>query len=277
MTNEQLAAFIQQGGNDELIPILWENVRKLMYSNSRRYFNACKAQCDRSGVELWDVYQACYTAFIEAVKSYKADSGYKFTSYLDYPFKNEVRELFGTRTAKREPLNECTSLDKPVEQSGGDSCTLLEMVTDDTSLAFIEDIEQRCDAEIIRAVVDTLSEPYKCVIRLYFFDSVSLSDIAAKLVVSPERVRQIKNKALRILRKNRQLLLLYDEQRRHDNWIRHSRFRFSPEYCEIINQIDERQLTYGQRQAAIYSARHEWEQECVSKREFSTRNLSNDR
>lgn len=34
MTNEQLAAFIKQGGNDELIPILWERIRKIMYMKS---------------------------------------------------------------------------------------------------------------------------------------------------------------------------------------------------------------------------------------------------
>ena len=37
MTNEQLAVFIQQGDSDELIPVLWEKVRKLVYLKSEQF------------------------------------------------------------------------------------------------------------------------------------------------------------------------------------------------------------------------------------------------
>ena len=40
MTNEQLAGFIQSGVNDELIPILWERIRKLMHMKSDKVYNA---------------------------------------------------------------------------------------------------------------------------------------------------------------------------------------------------------------------------------------------
>ena len=44
MTNEQLAAFIKEGGNDELIPILWERVRKLMYMKSDKVYRAMQSR-----------------------------------------------------------------------------------------------------------------------------------------------------------------------------------------------------------------------------------------
>jgi RNA polymerase sigma factor (sigma-70 family) len=260
MTNEMLAGFIQQGGNDELIPLLWENVRKLLYMKSERFYRLHKDSCDGSGVEAWDIKQACYTAFLDAVKAFKPDSGNKFTSYLNYPFKQAVRELLRIRTGKRVILNSCTSLDKPIENSDGELCTMLDLVADDNAFNFVENAEGKSDAETIRAIVDTLSEPQKCVIQAYFFKDETLQAIAEKLHVSPERVRQIKAKALRQLRQNKQLQAMHSEQRRHYDWIRLARFKYSPEYFDIIKQSEERRFSYGQRQAAINSALYQWEQ-----------------
>lgn len=44
MTNEMLAGFIQQGGNDELIPLLWDNVKVLVYTLSDRLYRAYSEQ-----------------------------------------------------------------------------------------------------------------------------------------------------------------------------------------------------------------------------------------
>ena len=55
MTNEQLATFIQEGGNDELTPLLWEKVRKFVYQQAGRYYEAHTVTCSRRGVELWDL------------------------------------------------------------------------------------------------------------------------------------------------------------------------------------------------------------------------------
>lgn len=55
MTNEMLAQFIQEGGNDELIPILWEKVRKLLYVKADRFYSLYKSACDGSGVDVWDI------------------------------------------------------------------------------------------------------------------------------------------------------------------------------------------------------------------------------
>lgn len=183
MTNELLVEYIQQGGNDELIPILWEKVRKLLYSKSDSLYRLHKESCSRKGVEMWDIRQASYTAFLEAIKAYKPDNGSKFTSYLNYPFKNAVNELLGLRTSRaaNEPLNNCTSLDKPIEEStDGDVISLLDTIADDTSLDFIDNMETNAVGDTVRAVVNTLSEPYKGIITAFFFEGITLSDIAKK-------------------------------------------------------------------------------------------------
>lgn len=262
MTNEQLAAFIKQGGNNELIPILWEKVRKLLYSKSDRLYRLHKESCSRKGVEMWDIRQASYTAFIEAIKAYKPETGNKFTSYLNYPFKNAVNELLGLRTSRtlNEPLNNSTSLDKPIDESmDGDVISLLDTIADDTSLDFIDNMETNAVADTVRSVVDTLPDPYKCVITAFFFDSITLSDVAKRLEISSERVRQLKRKALELLRKNKIMRELYNDMQQHNRSCSFSWFRTSPEYFATLKRLDKKPLSYGQRQAELYAAQLAWE------------------
>lgn len=190
MTNEQLAVFIRQGGN-ELIPILWGNVGKILYIKSEQVYRLHQESCSRRDVELWDIKQASYMAFLEAIKAYKPESGNKFTSYLNYPFKNAINELLGLRTSRtvNEPLNNSTSLDKPISEDSEDVISLLETIADDTSLDFIDNMETNAVSDTVRAVVNTLSEPYKCVVTAFFFEGITLSDIAKRLEISGERAR----------------------------------------------------------------------------------------
>lgn len=122
MTNEQLAIFVGQGGNDELIPLLWENVRKLLYMRADRYYRAYKDDCSAYGITSWDLRQAAYTAFLNAIPAYKRkseeqpDKEYKFTSFLKYPFKNAIRNLL-----TKDILNTSDSLNRTVTDSDGNN------------------------------------------------------------------------------------------------------------------------------------------------------------
>lgn len=69
LTNEQLADFIKQGGNDELIPVLWERVKKLLYLLAGRYYRLNTEYCTRCGAELSDLKQAAYTAYIKSLRT----------------------------------------------------------------------------------------------------------------------------------------------------------------------------------------------------------------
>lgn len=158
---------------NELIPILWEKVRKLLYSKSDSLYRLHKESCSRRGVEILNIRQARYTTFLKAIKAYKSETRNKFTSYLNYPFKNAVNEILGlwTSRAANEPLNNSTSLDKPIDESmDGDIIYLMDITADDISLDFIDNMETN---KTVRAVVDILSESYKCVITAFFFEGIS--------------------------------------------------------------------------------------------------------
>lgn len=212
MTNEILATYIHQGGNDELIPVLWEKVRKLVYHKSDMYYKLHLENCKQHGVELWDIRQAAYIAFLNALKAFKPESNLKFVTFISFPLKNAVSELLGIRTEKgrNEPLNNCTSLDKPIKEEDGET-TLGEIQADEQSTDFIEKIEGALCSEIIRAEVDALPDQQAEVIKLFYFEGLTLSEIGARYGVSPERARQIRAKAERALRANTILRKLYNE------------------------------------------------------------------
>ena len=52
MTNEQLAELIGQGGNDELIPLLWEKVRRLVYMQCDRIYRRAPERFISHGIVL---------------------------------------------------------------------------------------------------------------------------------------------------------------------------------------------------------------------------------
>lgn len=208
MTNEQLAAFIKEGGNDELIPILWERIRKLMYMKSDKVYSALESRFIKCGAGVWDLKQSCYMAFLKAVEGYKPDNKNKFTSYLSYPFQNVVRELTGVRIQKNEPLNNCTSLDVPLKDDEKE-ITIADTIADEAAVNAPEQAELEDDYRILHEAVNNLKEPMNRVINAYYFEDKSLKDIGAEMGVSHSTISSIKAKGLRCLRNSKPLLQLY--------------------------------------------------------------------
>ena len=121
MTNERLAELIQ-GGDIKLLPSLWENVRLLIFKKCAGYWRFYSETLERHGYSLDDLRQESYNALIFAVKQYKSDREYKFTSYLDYALKNVIRGL--TSGADALSRSETQSLEQPlsVNENGEPLC-----------------------------------------------------------------------------------------------------------------------------------------------------------
>lgn len=211
MTNEQLAAFIKQGGNDELLPILWENVQKLMYMKADKAYKAYTERFKQCGVELWDVRQSCYMAFLQAVKGYDSSKGYKFTAYLSYPFKTTISELLGNRgNCKKNPLDNCESLQQII---GGedDDLLLIDTIKDDTAVDVQRVLDLESDGEVIRKEVAKLSPIQRQVVEMHYFDNVEFTKIAEHFGLSYSRILQIRNDAFKKLRRSDTMQRLWNE------------------------------------------------------------------
>lgn len=272
MTNEQLAKFIKEGDSDDLKPVLWERVKKLLYKKATQEYNRRKQYCDKCGVELWDIKQACYEVYIKAIEGYKPDKPALFNTYLSYPLLNAINDMLGVRNGKEnnKPLDNCSSLDKPVDLSD-DNITLGDTLADEYAEIAFDDIELDYDRRIVREAVAGLDEPYRSVIIRYFFENMTLEQIGKQMNVSRDRVKQIEAKAVRKLRKNDKLLLIYRESKENTHIKQLSAsYWASPEYYDIINYIARAEqrgefLTYGKKQALIYQRHINYDLEHSSK------------
>ena len=243
MTNEELVQQIREGDED-LIPVLWENVQKLLYMMSRRVYITMRNRCDHAGVDESDIKQEAYFVFLDALKAYDPESGYMFTTYLRFPFQSNINKLLGLRTSreKNEPLSTCTSLHKPVEDADGDSCELLDLLPDEHSTDFVQRIDDESEAATVRAAVDALPEPQKCAVRLYYFDGLTLRETGERLSVTKERARRIVQAGVDKLRKNKMLFFMYRESKIHERWIALYKLRYSPEHYATVKYFEEKIL-----------------------------------
>lgn len=213
MTNEQLAELIGQGGNDELLPLLWEKMRKLYIQWSGKYYSAHKERCDLSGITADDIRQESYLSMLDAVKAYASrpeeHTGTAFISFCQYPFKNHAAALIGVRTTRtrNEPLNRYRGdIDSPLD--GIDGETIGTTTPDPEAEQPFRDIEE---ADYCRLIRETVAETLKDrpreieVIERRYYNGESQMSIAADSGISHARISQIEAKALRKLRNSPQI------------------------------------------------------------------------
>jgi RNA polymerase primary sigma factor len=108
------------------------------------------------------------------------------------------------------------SMDAPI--SDDDDMSLIDTLIPDGSISTDENIIRKFDGTEIRRSMSILTDKEREIINLYFGIDVShnytLEEIAYRLDLTRERVRQIKDKALKKLKQhpNRNLLRMYLEQ-----------------------------------------------------------------
>ena len=201
MTGEELAVLIQKGGHDDMIPVLWDRVSKLLELKAVKYFDILEERFTDKGYTLEDVKQEMYFAFLTALRYFDPNSGFRFVTYLEAP----VRSLMVRLTEKSTP-NSRISLDAPAVK--GDDALLSDITADEMS-----DVE----AEVMRAVtkeildeeIKKLSPQRRKVIRLYYYNWRTDTDIAESLKTSPSNIYRIRHMALAELKKSRNVQSVY--------------------------------------------------------------------
>lgn len=128
--------------------------------------------------------------------------GTRLLTYMKYPLLSHFREVCGIRTARRDPLNNCASLDKPVGDEGDTTLGDLQ-----PSQSAAQDMEAALEWEYTRELheaigkaLDTLDEPQRETIRRRYWNRETLQAVAKDIGITPERVRQRESAALRRLR-----------------------------------------------------------------------------
>lgn len=201
MTNEELAAAIQEGRED-LYPALWDQVKAFV---AQQAWNRYCATGGYGGVEVEDLIQSGFLALVEAVGYYNPATECSFLTILGNCLKTAFARAGGYRTTKRDPLNNCRSLDAPLsDDPGSDSLEeLLADERDDIEAAENKIYREQLCRKMDAAVSDLPAEQMETLYRI-FVRGQTFEEIGSAAGVKPQAVRAWEFKALSLLRTPRQ-------------------------------------------------------------------------
>ena len=209
MTNEELAVLIQQG-HDELYPVLWENVSKLITVLAYRYYLG-SPDIQGNILEPEDFAQSGYFALVRAVEHFDPAEECKFTTYLTKCLKTAFAETGGWRTSKTDALDKAFSLDTPISED--ENKTFLDFIPDTRD--DIADADDQLWREELRQSLDkavaALGPKISEIIFRRYVREETLKDIAEDIGVTPESVRQLERSKYHKLRCNKDLRRFIDE------------------------------------------------------------------
>lgn len=199
MSNEELVMAIQAGAAERMGE-LWEQVRLFVIKQARHV-----PLEGRADVELDDLIQSGYLALVNAVAVYQPGE-YGFLTCLNYHLKTAFAETtrFRSLRQQRETLAGALSLDAPVS-GDADASTLGYFQEDPAGAEALEDVEDKLWREqlheALEAALAALPEQSAEVLRLRHYQGLTLADVGEIRGTTPERIRQMENKAIRQLRK----------------------------------------------------------------------------
>lgn len=254
ITLEELAEAAQRGSM-EVMPLLWEKTERLI---KMLILKAINKRILPNYIDESDVLQCGYFALLAAVRAFKSN-GLKFTSYLSYSVQNAVNECINGRSKRPGKIKE-VSYNQTVKDHSGDDVELLELIEDKgAEYEVYEPLELTETQRIVIEAVDALPQRQRDVIRLHYFQNMSLKDIAAVQDCCVSNIQQIERQAFRELRKNKKLRALYDHIGTMDFIRGVDYYHTSPEYFNAIRAARELEkkllqdcsLSYGKRQAQI--------------------------
>ena len=203
MTNEELVSLIQAGDRD-LIPQLWEQVGRFVALQADRYARAVDGY---GGITSEDLYQCGYIALVSAIETFDADKECKFITWYAYYLKTAFVQASGRRTSKRDPLNICASLDKPIDNGEDSDTTLGDFQADSHAEQDFDDAENRIWLDQLHTALDAalndLPDKQSEAIRRQYYQGETLGEIALSNGVSRECVRQCAEKGFATIRSGR--------------------------------------------------------------------------
>lgn len=214
-TNEALAA-LAAAGNSFALGQLWEINKGLLHRLFWQWYSKNKAVADAAGLTLEDFDQESFFAVQRAAQHHDPSKG-SFTSLLPYYVLSQIRHAvcgercksIETDNGKRvqvsaNPLNECSSLDAPLDADDAGSSTKGETIEDPAATQAFQTAEDDLYTEELHnaledAMTKILTDQEAHVLRRRYYDSQTLRAIGEELGVHCERIRQIERRACRKL------------------------------------------------------------------------------
>ena len=209
MTTNEIAAAVQAGQADILE--LWEAVQRFAHDRAYRWTRAAKG---RGGVVLDDLVQCAFIALLDAVQTWRPDSGASFIGWYSLKLKAAFTEATGQRTerTRQDPLDRALSLDMPLLDGNlAEDLTLADVIEDPRSEEEIEavaelDYQQR-RKQALATALDGLTEDQRRAVVLRHCHGLTVDQTADRMGTTRATARAAEQKGLRLLRhpRNREL------------------------------------------------------------------------
>ena len=245
ITNRESASldkYLQEIGREDLITVEEEvelaqaikrgdrrALEKLTRANLRFVVSVAK-QYQNQGLSLPDLINEGNLGLIKAAEKFDETRGFKFISYAVWWIRQSILQALAEQSRiVRLPLELAEELDIPVDKisdtlkvsgrhisvdapfvEGEDNSLLDVLVNDDAPIADRSLMNESLSKEIDRALA-TLTERESEIIKMFFgigCQEMTLEEIGDKFGLTRERVRQIKEKAIRRLRQGTRSKLL---------------------------------------------------------------------
>ena len=218
MTNEELVSKIQ-AGERELITELWLQIERFVKQQAYKFasYERWSSVCASAGITDEDLYVAGYFALENAIEKYDADKDASFLTYfgnfyLKRAFYDELglRSRGGKYSIKPNLLSLAKSIDEQVYEGKDGSARTLEDYLEDMSaqeaFADVEDAlyNQQLHADLEEALASLRPRDAQ-ILRDHYYNLLSPAEQSEKYKISLTNVRNIRMRALEILRKHYKL------------------------------------------------------------------------
>lgn len=264
-TNEALAA-LAAAGNSFALGQLWEINKGLLHRLFWQWYSKNKAVADAAGLTLEDFDQESFFAVQRAAQHHDPSKG-SFTSLLPYYVLSQIRHAvcgehyksIETDNGKRvqvsaNPLNECSSLDAPLDTDDASSSTRGDIIEDPAASQAFQIAEDEIYTEELHAALEEalgkLKDREADVVRRRYYEGKTLRAVGEEIGVQRERVRQIEAGAFRKLKNDSQLARWHEEIITTRAW-RGTGFGAWKRY----GSVQERSVEYWDEQVKKYQAR----------------------
>lgn len=195
---KQLSARIKQGDERALNRMVEANLR-FVVSMARRY--------QGHGMTQEDLVSEGNIGLIKAAKKFDATRGLRFVTYASVYVQKQMEKAIAKEEAGQRAQTyrngDSRSVDAPLGSKNGMS--LLSVLADKNTPLTDERVYNETLTTAIEKALDTLDERERNIIDAFFGigrDHLTMAEIAVDMGLRRERVRQIRDKAVRRLKKN---------------------------------------------------------------------------
>lgn len=176
-----------------------EAKEKLIMHNSRLIISEIFKKFMNTSYDKQDLFSVGKIGLIKAVSSYDINKGYKFSSYATKCIDNEILEYI---RKENKQINHDT-LDRNINfEIERRDIKLIDVISNDVNIE--KDYEKKEKYEIIRQVIEKLSDKEREVIKLYFgfYNNLTYTqqEIALKLNVTQGAISRILKGTISLLK-----------------------------------------------------------------------------